>query len=330
MNPLDERTATQAEGQPIAQAEQRLAAARQADDRHQEAVALADLGIAHLHKCDASPAVKYLEDAWTIFRFLKDRPAEGDVLGYLGLARLRLGQAPRALPLFEQELAIARQSQDRYAEKRALTHLGQYHGDTRNPRKALVFYEQALNLVSTLGDHTDEAQLCWQMAIQMAELGRRDQALTYAQATVEQMRAANHPDTARYADHLDQFQRQVGQVNPSEAIAPQLGPSSHRSTRVPIDAATSQPRPSNGQAPGRAVQGPGLLRMVLTAAKAAEQFVRSGFQTVATPIYQQRLQVCASCEYHTGIRCRLCGCFTAAKAKLPHEDCPVGKWPKIG
>jgi hypothetical protein len=29
----------------------------------------------------------------------------------------------------------------------------------------------------------------------------------------------------------------------------------------------------------------------------------------------------------TGLRCRICGCFTAAKARLDHERCPAGKWP---
>ncbi|MEE3219699.1 MAG: hypothetical protein VX257_05520 [Planctomycetota bacterium] len=23
----------------------------------------------------------------------------------------------------------------------------------------------------------------------------------------------------------------------------------------------------------------------------------------------------------------MCGCFTDLKAKMPHEDCPIGKWP---
>ncbi len=27
------------------------------------------------------------------------------------------------------------------------------------------------------------------------------------------------------------------------------------------------------------------------------------------------------------LRCRLCGCFTNVKARLDHEECPIGKWP---
>ena len=37
------------------------------------------------------------------------------------------------------------------------------------------------------------------------------------------------------------------------------------------------------------------------------------------------IRTCAGCEHHTGVRCKLCGCFTNAKAWLPHEACPLGK-----
>jgi len=67
--------------------------------------------------------------------------------------------------------------------------------------------------------------------------------------------------------------------------------------------------------------------MGLSAAKAMVGFVGSGFKTASAETQQQRLQVCASCEHHTGLRCRLCSCFTAVKARLPFEHCPIGKWP---
>jgi hypothetical protein len=67
--------------------------------------------------------------------------------------------------------------------------------------------------------------------------------------------------------------------------------------------------------------------MAQTAAKAMAQFVGSGFKTAAPETAAARLAVCASCPHHTGLRCRICGCFTAAKARLDHERCPAGKWP---
>jgi hypothetical protein len=50
-------------------------------------------------------------------------------------------------------------------------------------------------------------------------------------------------------------------------------------------------------------------------------------ETTLPEARDKRLQTCAGCEYHTGLRCRVCGCFTGAKAALAHEECPVGKWP---
>ena len=67
--------------------------------------------------------------------------------------------------------------------------------------------------------------------------------------------------------------------------------------------------------------------MALTAAKAMATFVGSGFKTASPASYQARLAVCAACEHHTGVRCRLCGCITTAKARMLHERCPIGRWP---
>jgi hypothetical protein len=70
--------------------------------------------------------------------------------------------------------------------------------------------------------------------------------------------------------------------------------------------------------------------MALSAAKAMAQFVGTGLKSVTPETHRERLQTCAACEHHTGLRCRACGCFTNAKAWLPHEDCPLGKWPAQG
>ncbi|MHB1038447.1 MAG: DUF6171 family protein [Pirellulales bacterium] len=66
--------------------------------------------------------------------------------------------------------------------------------------------------------------------------------------------------------------------------------------------------------------------MAVSAAKALRRFVGSGLKTVSAERFQERVQQCAGCGYHTGLRCRVCGCFTNLKARLPHERCPVGKW----
>lgn len=92
-----------------------------------------------------------------------------------------------------------------------------------------------------------------------------------------------------------------------------------------IDASALAPQPA---APAQQpVSGPRVLQMALTATKAMAKFVGSGFRTVTGDAYRARLAACATCEHHTGLRCRVCGCVTAAKARLAHEGCPTGRWP---
>ncbi len=45
-----------------------------------------------------------------------------------------------------------------------------------------------------------------------------------------------------------------------------------------------------------------------------------------TPESQARLAVCRECEEWTGRTCKVCGCFTTLKVRIPKEKCPKGKW----
>ena len=72
---------------------------------------------------------------------------------------------------------------------------------------------------------------------------------------------------------------------------------------------------------------PGAFGMATSAAKSMAQFAAAGFQTTTAEVQAARSEKCKGCEHHEGIRCQMCGCFTDLKAKMPHEDCPIGKWP---
>jgi len=177
----------------------------------------------------------------------------------------------------------------------------------RDPAGAIAFYEQALALAGKLGDWQHQVELLWFLAIQHAELGQRDQAIDRAQAAIDLLNARGNPQARFYANHLDQYR--------DGAMEGKLGrPVAHH-----------QGVPQSG--PGASRSGPSLLRMALSAVKSMGKFLGSGLKTVTPEAYRERRQTCATCEHHTGLRCRLCGCFTDVKAWLPHEDCPIGKWP---
>jgi hypothetical protein len=67
--------------------------------------------------------------------------------------------------------------------------------------------------------------------------------------------------------------------------------------------------------------------MAFMAMKSMAHFAGSGFKTALAETHQKRLQICGQCPHHTGLRCKLWGCFTSVKAWMPHESCPIGRWP---
>lgn len=62
-------------------------------------------------------------------------------------------------------------------------------------------------------------------------------------------------------------------------------------------------------------------------ARSLARFAASGFKTVDGALHELRAGHCNACEYRNGRQCSLCRCLIAQKAWLPHEDCPIGRWP---
>lgn len=312
---------------PREQAEQLLAAARKTGDRRRVATALTDLGMVVLQEGAAKQALTSFQEALALARQLGDRPLESDVLDNLGLAVLAVGQPRQALELFEQELSHARAAGDRFTEKFALHRLGLAYSSLRDLARALAFIEQALAIAHAAGDRKHEIELLWSAAIQHAELGQRDQAIVQAQAAVDLLRIMDNPQAGWFAELLRKYRADetgFGSVDsPAAGPAAALGPFFAGSISTGGVGGPSDPRTAHGQQAG----GPGLLRMAFTAVKAMAKFIGSGGKTVTAEIRQKRLQTCAACTHHTGMRCRLCGCFTSAKTWMAHEECPIGKWP---
>jgi tetratricopeptide (TPR) repeat protein len=309
---------------PRAVAERLLAAARAAGDRRAEASALADLGTAYLHESDAEKSVAALGEALAIYKELRDRSRESDTLGNMGLVVMAIGNPGRALEIFQMSLGLAREAGDRYAEKAALERVGLAGAKLGRGAEALAAFEQALALARAVGHRKHEADLLWYAAIQHAELGHRDQALASGEAAIALMQKMRNPQAALFAEHLRKYRAgETGAALAAPPAAPAGSPEAYLGGSVVADL-WAAPGPGQAAAPA---EGPGLLRMALSAAKSMARFVGSGFKTAAPDTVRRRLETCASCEHFTGLRCRLCGCFTGAKARLDHEECPVGKWP---
>ncbi len=304
-------------------AERLLGEARQVGDRQKEILALIDLGLAYVHQGNPSRALETLEQALTLSRQHGEPALEGEIVGHLGLAWLRAGQPMRALTWLEKRLAQVRASEDRFATRIVLEHLGWTQFQLGSPATALTTFEEALALARALGQRAHEAESLWSLAIIYAELRRQAAALEHAQAAVSIFEEIGHPYAGWYAEHLQKYQRgeQDSGLSIQESAGSGAAPAIWNGAVAPGDWLGASGSSAMSQ------QGPGWLRMALSAAKSMAKFISSGMKTVPASELQRRLRTCAACPHHTGVRCRLCGCFTAAKARMAHEVCPVGKWP---
>ena len=86
------------------------------------------------------------------------------------------------------------------------------------------------------------------------------------------------------------------------------------------------PRAHAGQ-PSAVPTPPTILAMATSFATSMARFASSGFKRAPAQTHKLRTDACALCNYRRQNRCTLCGCFVAKKAWLPHEDCPIGRWP---
>jgi tetratricopeptide (TPR) repeat protein len=308
----------------LKQAEQRLAVMRQAGDRPGEATALTDLGIAIYNRDDIKQSLAHFEQALTLARALGDHARESDILGNLALAALAAGQPGRAQQCLEHELAYVRTTGNHFAEKLALERLGTVQASRGNLTASIALLNEALLLARTLGDRQHEADLLWHLAIRHAEFSQREHAMVQAQAAVELMQQIGKPQARIYAEHLQRYrQGEPAAGLPGSGEARPSGSSDWSPGVALVTTVTIAPLVAEPVAP---LASPGRLRMALSAAKALTEFVGSGLQTVSAEVRQKRLRVCVSCPHFTGLRCRVCGCFTSTKARLPHEDCPLGQW----
>jgi tetratricopeptide (TPR) repeat protein len=326
--PLVPKTEEPGSDSPLILAEQALAAARQTGERRRIVASLIDLGVARLLNGDSSNAEGVLHEALVESRRLGDRGLETDVLLNQAQSALMQNQISTAREILETALAFARESGDRYAEKFALDRLGFTLAQEGDQAGSLLHLEQALAIATRLSDRRHEADLLWRVAVQQAELGRRPRAIASAQAAVNILRGLENPRGDWYSYHLSNYRSGDADATSSLKTVGVTGTdlrASYSGGSIDTSALSTQSTPPVGVT--QPMSGPGLLSAASSAARSMGTFVWSGFRMATAEMSRARLDACSACEHHTGARCRVCSCFTAAKARLLHERCPTGKWP---
>ena len=273
-------------------------------------------------------ALGFLEEALALTRQLGDRARESDVLGNLGMAALAVNQLQRARQIFEQELNHARATKNHLAEKITLERLAITVGRMGDHPGALALFEKALPLARLVGDRQQEANLLWYQGIHHAVLGQRDLAVAKAEEAIAVFKLMGKPQAAWYGAQLQKYRMGVVEEMPG-------GPSQGVGTppltaRLPgrVDRRARHGGPAQRWAgSGQADQWSRFARHGHVGHQGHGELRRFGIQDRDARNSAEATRDLRGCEHHTGMRCKICGCFTAVKSGMLHEDCPIGKWP---
>src|SRR5262249_48835538 len=115
------------------------------------------------------------------------------------------GQPARGVESIEQGLATARATGDQFQIKAALETMGLAYAAGHAPRRALAAFDEALGLAQAAGDRPHQADLLWCSAIQYAELGDREQALSKGRKAIGIYEQLNNPSVPMLSQQLEKY-----------------------------------------------------------------------------------------------------------------------------
>jgi tetratricopeptide (TPR) repeat protein/transcriptional regulator with XRE-family HTH domain len=169
-----------------------LAAARQAGDRHGQALAHRHLGIVAWLSSDYPAAAASLAEAAAIYRDLGDQSGQAYALDHLGVVQQMIGDYPAATTTREQALALARSAGDQFAEAAILSHLGELQLQTGDYPAAAASLQQALDLFRRHGPRQGEAETLANLGVLQRRTGDYPAAAASLQQSLAISREIGH------------------------------------------------------------------------------------------------------------------------------------------
>ena len=148
-----------------------LAAARQAEDRAGQAIALGELGVLAWLIGDHRAAAASLARALALYRDIGDLPGQAHILNQLGEVQVLTGEYSTAAAGHRQALALARGSGDRLAEAETLNHLGEVQQRAGDYLAAAATQQQALMLFREIGNRLGQATTLKDLGVVQEESG---------------------------------------------------------------------------------------------------------------------------------------------------------------
>ena len=156
-------------------------AARRLGDRHGEAMALGNLGIALEESRRFPEAITACQDAAQIFREIHDKHGEAVALTNLGVALQEARRFPEAITACQDAAQIHHASGDRQGEAAALNSLGTALGRVGRFEEAITASQDAAQIFRETRDRHGEAAALGNLGLALHETGRFPDAITACQ-----------------------------------------------------------------------------------------------------------------------------------------------------
>jgi CHAT domain-containing protein len=199
--------------QQIAEHEQKLAQARSAQNKHDEAVELNSL--ANLYRQAGRPQTG-LDDCKQALQIEQNAGSRGSVAltqNVMGRIYTDLGDEQRAMDLFNQALPVWRSSGNRAGEASTLNNMGRAYNDLGQRQKALDTLNDAMSIWREIGNRPGQASTLDNLGRTYSDMGRGKQALQYLnQALPIWSEVGEHGGAALTLNNLGMTYGDLGQL----------------------------------------------------------------------------------------------------------------------
>jgi CHAT domain-containing protein/uncharacterized protein HemY len=184
--------------QKVASLQAKLAAAQAAEDLHDEADALNQIGALYWGISDYQKALDLYNQALTVARAAKDARQQAAALNGIADSCRKQGHNDKALDTYQQALELATSSGDVRGQATALSGIGSVDYDLGQYQRALDYHNKALPLAQQAGDRDLEATILWRTGVAHYYLAEQQKALDYYDRALPTFRALGDHDSEAY------------------------------------------------------------------------------------------------------------------------------------
>jgi CHAT domain-containing protein/tetratricopeptide (TPR) repeat protein len=181
-------------GESIDLSNQAIHISRLARDREAEAQALFNMGYANTMADDKDAALRYYEEALSIFSEIGERRGIAAVLTFIGMAKGEKGDLAGALQdEFDRALPLWAAAQDQWGLAKTRNTIGLLYSMMGEPQKALDLQREARKMFGLIGDQRSEAVCLNSIGYILIGLGQLDEALQSYQSAARMFRTMGDP-----------------------------------------------------------------------------------------------------------------------------------------